>query len=85
MSTRDDFEEIILTAYRQVAGEDLQADDDFFAAGGDSLGAVDVAAKIQSALGIDVPVALLFIHPTPVELTEALREQPVGSGSEPAL
>jgi len=46
--------------------------DNFFALGGDSLRAMQVAARLVSALGVEIPSTLLFHHPTPASLAHAL-------------
>jgi acyl carrier protein len=59
---------------------DLRVDDDFFALGGDSWKAVEVAARASRVFRREVPVLLLFEHPTLASLAEAidrLRAQPV--------
>lgn len=42
--------------------------DNFFSAGGDSIRAMQAASRLRDALGIEVPVALLFLYPTPALL-----------------
>jgi len=42
--------------------------DNFFALGGDSLRATQVAARLISALGLEIPLTMLFHHPTPASL-----------------
>ena len=46
--------------------------DNFFALGGDSLRAMQVAARLISALGMEIPSTLLFHHPTPASLAADL-------------
>ncbi|HYS64566.1 MAG TPA: condensation domain-containing protein [Paraburkholderia sp.] len=48
------------------------ASDDFFALGGRSLLALKVASRLRARLGRDVPVGLLFSHPTLASLAAAL-------------
>jgi acyl carrier protein len=66
---RDDLPELIATLYREALVDDsLDIDSDFFASGGDSLAAFHITAGLQDALGIEVPVALVFAYPSPVDL-----------------
>lgn len=51
-------------------------DTDFFAAGGDSLSAVDLLARLSAALGRSVPQRLLLEHPTVGGLAAALDRLP---------
>ncbi len=46
--------------------------DNFFALGGDSLRAMQVSARLISALGLEIPSTLLFHHPTPASLAADL-------------
>jgi acyl carrier protein len=66
---------IVLEAWRRALRDpDLRTDDDFFAAGGDSLLADQVMLDIAASTGIEIPVATLFTSPTPTEFAEALAE-----------
>lgn len=49
-----------------------RASDDFFALGGRSLLALKVASRLRARLGRDVPLGLLFSHPTLASLAAAL-------------
>ncbi|MGV9802868.1 amino acid adenylation domain-containing protein, partial [Mycobacterium sp. NPDC003449] len=58
-------EKTIAQAFAEVLGlEQVGLDDDFFTLGGDSLTATRVCARLQSALGREVPVRYLFDAPT---------------------
>ena len=61
--------ELIASIYRETLGDDtLDTTSDFYEAGGDSLSAFQITARVQEALGVEVPVALVFAYPTPADL-----------------
>ncbi|MET8150662.1 phosphopantetheine-binding protein [Actinoplanes sp. NPDC049668] len=60
---------LITKIYRETLSDDtLEADSDFFEAGGDSLAAFQVTARLQEEIGADLPVALVFSYPSPEDL-----------------
>ncbi|RDI58948.1 amino acid adenylation domain-containing protein, partial [Nocardia pseudobrasiliensis] len=66
-------EEVVASVYADVLGVDrVGADDDFFALGGNSLLATQVAARIGAALDIRVSVRSLFEAPTVATLAAAV-------------
>ena len=72
---RTDGEELVAGVVAEVLGlEKVGVLHDFFALGGHSLHAMRVVGRINAATGLDVPVRLLFAHPTVAALTEALEE-----------
>ncbi|MGW1743996.1 condensation domain-containing protein, partial [Nocardia sp. NPDC001965] len=78
-------EEIVAGVYAEVLGVDrIGADDDFFALGGNSLVATQVAARLGKALNTTVPVRALFEAPTVAGLAVRV-EQHAGSGGRKAL
>ncbi|ALX16880.1 non-ribosomal peptide synthetase [Burkholderia cepacia JBK9] len=69
-------------AVAQVLGYETEALDrnlGFFEMGMDSLMALDVRTLVEKALGIPLPVALLFDHPTVNALADFLAEQSSGT------
>ncbi|RJO72003.1 non-ribosomal peptide synthetase [Nocardia panacis] len=78
-------EQIVADVYGAVLGRDeVGADDDFFALGGNSLLATQVAARLGAALDTRVPVRLLFEAAGVAGLAAKL-ERYAGSGGRVAL
>ncbi len=64
--------DLVLGIYRDTLGEDLHEDSDFYEWGGDSLTAFQITARIEEALGVEVPVALVFAYPSPADLASVV-------------
>jgi acyl carrier protein len=65
--------ELITGAFREALGDpELTSDSDFFEAGGDSLSAFAISARLHETLGVEGAMALVFIYPTPAELASAV-------------
>ncbi|MFI2234615.1 amino acid adenylation domain-containing protein, partial [Nocardia testacea] len=78
-------EEIVAGVFAEVLGiERVGADDDFFALGGNSLIATQVAARLGAALDTTVPVRMLFEASTVAALAAAA-ETAAGRGDLPVL
>jgi myxalamid-type nonribosomal peptide synthetase MxaA len=70
-SNSEHVQALLIEVFKQVLGIDhVGADDDFYDLGGDSFAVVE-ACVVASALGLDLPPALLMNHPVINELTEA--------------
>ncbi|MRG97496.1 myxochelin non-ribosomal peptide synthetase MxcG [Polyangium spumosum] len=70
-----DLEKVVLSVWEQVLGMgDLSVEDDFFERGGQSLQTIQVATRLGIALGREIPVAMVFRHPTIAELSRALEQ-----------
>ena len=63
----------------------MSGSDDFFALGGHSLLCARVTGRLSPALGVRVPISLLFDHPVLDDLAvevEKLRTGQVGNGDQ---
>ncbi len=77
-------EKIVAGVFAEVLGVDrVGLDDDFFALGGDSLTATRVSARLQLALGREVPVRYLFDASTVWDLAEYLHRHRGGPKHPP--
>ena len=77
-------EQLSATVFQDVLQRDrIGRHDNFFALGGDSLRAMQVAARLISELGLEVPSTTLFHHPTPAslaaDLTRLQQDQEIAS------
>ena len=69
----DTLHELIARIWADVLGLDsVPLDEDFFVLGGHSLRATSVIAHLRLALGLDLPLALLFQHPTVRALADSI-------------
>ncbi len=72
-TARTDVAELIAASYREALDDDsLDTTSDFFEAGGDSLAAFQITARLESELGTEVPVAWVFAYPTPADLASVV-------------
>ncbi|MCA1323721.1 non-ribosomal peptide synthetase [Herbaspirillum sp. alder98] len=79
----DDLEFVVLDAMTQLlpaSTQPLRRDTDFIAAGGHSLLAIKLVARLRKLFSVDIAPALVFDHATPAALAAALRAQ----AAEPA-
>ncbi|MEU9504684.1 AMP-binding protein [Micromonospora sp. NPDC048170] len=60
----------------ELLGTSIAVDGDFFACGGDSLSAAQLAARCAEAFHRDVDLATVFAHPTPERLAAAIGALP---------
>ncbi|CAL9573845.1 hypothetical protein SUDANB120_04905 [Streptomyces sp. enrichment culture] len=66
--------ELVTAVYRETLGvPELDEHGDFYEWGGDSLAAFRITARLEEALGVEVPVALVFAYPTPADLADVVR------------
>jgi acyl carrier protein len=67
--TVDQLTDLLVTVFQETLGvPELDQDGDFYEHGGDSLTAFQITSRLQDALGVEVPVALVFAYPTPADL-----------------
>jgi acyl carrier protein len=67
--------DVIVAAYQETLRDDsLGPDSDFYEAGGDSMTAFRIVARVRDAFGVDVPVATVFVSPTPGDLAAAVAD-----------
>ncbi|NSL43712.1 phosphopantetheine-binding protein, partial [Streptomyces sp. 8P21H-1] len=77
-AAREAWRELLETA----PGKDVD-DVDFFAAGGDSITAVQLAARLRQA-GFDLSVRRIYRHPTPAALARSLASAPTTADPPPS-
>ncbi|MEU4333842.1 amino acid adenylation domain-containing protein [Micromonospora lupini] len=85
VAPRTDLERLVVDTWTAVLGRDrIGVRDDFFQLGGHSLRALQVAARLRAATGVDVSLRTLFTHPTPAELAATLGAGPAGLATRTA-
>nr|WP_241032185.1 non-ribosomal peptide synthetase [Rhodococcus pseudokoreensis] len=78
-------EEMVAGVFADVLGSArIGAGHNFFDAGGDSLSATAVTARLSATFGVDVPVRVLFENPTPASLARWL-DAPASGAVRPVL
>ncbi len=74
VAPRDPVEEVMAGLWQQLlAAEQVGVHDDFFELGGTSLLVTQVVARVRHAFRIEVPLRMLFDHPTVESFVGALR------------
>jgi len=82
-TARTPVEEVLCGIWEQVLGrEGVLAEDDFFDLGGHSLLATQLMSRVRQSFRIEVPLRLMFEHPTPARLAQVV-EAEMRAGREP--
>ncbi|MER5647600.1 phosphopantetheine-binding protein [Streptosporangium sp. NPDC002524] len=85
-ATRASVQRALADDWAMLLGLDaVGPDDDFFEAGGHSLVAVQIVARIRARHGVEVPVADVFTYPTVGELAEVVAGMLEAGTSLPSL
>ncbi|MET8178288.1 non-ribosomal peptide synthase/polyketide synthase [Streptomyces sp. NPDC005336] len=85
IAPRTEAERTVARVWAEVLGaEEVGAEDNFFALGGDSILAIRVASRLRAAFGTDVSPRSLFTHATVAALATALTA-PAGAASAGAI
>ncbi|WGW03640.1 acyl carrier protein [Tropicibacter oceani] len=63
---------LVQKGFSEVLGRDVDAQTDFFDAGGDSLAAERLLLGLSKALGVELAGWMVLDHPTPEALSAAL-------------
>ncbi len=75
VAPRNDIEKQMVTLWGEVLGiQEIGIDDHYFELGGDSLLAVQLAARIERSMRLQAPATMLFQRPTVRALVEALQQ-----------
>ena len=75
IASMSDMERKIASIYAEVLGiEQINARDNFFALGGDSLRATQVISRVSSAFHVNLSIVTLFRNPTVAELADEIAQ-----------
>nr|BAW27730.1 hypothetical non-ribosomal peptide synthetase [Micromonospora sp. SpD080624G1-02] len=86
VAPRTDLERLVVQTWTAVLGRDgIGVRDDFFQLGGHSLRALQVAARLRAATGVDVSLRTLFTHPTAADLAATLGAEVSGGAGRAGI
>jgi hypothetical protein len=69
----DDVVMLLVSLWRELLGDDVDADSNFFVHGGHSLLGITLLARVEDTTGVNLQLVDLFRCPTPSRLAERLR------------
>ena len=70
---------LVRSAWQEYLGVELvRPDDDFFVLGGHSMVCARVVHQLRDLLGVDLPLRMLFDHPTPADFAAAVEQRSPG-------
>lgn len=79
-------EEYLCSLYSELTGgKPAGRNDSFFVIGGHSLLAIRLVSRLRQDKNIDIPLRVIFSHPSPRELAEFLAGAPTGTSYSPLL
>ena len=79
-------EEYLCNLYSELTGgKPVGRNDSFFVIGGHSLLAIRLVSRLRQDKNIDIPLRVVFSHPSPRELAEFLASTPISTSYSPLL
>jgi polyketide synthase PksJ len=76
VAPRNEMEQMIAHIWQEMLGiKRMGIQDDFFMLGGDSLLGVQLISRLQEVFPVDLPLAILFEHPTIAQMAMAVAER----------
>jgi amino acid adenylation domain-containing protein/FkbM family methyltransferase len=76
---------VVASVFENVLGRSVASPDDhFFRLGGQSLTGIEAVRQLRVALGLEIPIALLFRHPRVAQLAAAIESHGQVPAAEPA-
>jgi amino acid adenylation domain-containing protein len=69
------FQQLILACWQEVLKREIDPDMTFAEAGGDSIAAMSLVARLEELLDVQVPIEMFFNNPTPLTLTARIEQR----------
>ncbi|WP_343311472.1 type I polyketide synthase [Bacillus atrophaeus] len=74
----DTLEERLMDIFKDYFHSETDVNINFFELGASSLDLLQVSGRIKAELGVDIPVVMMYSHPTVAALTQAVKSQQSG-------